>query len=207
VPIVIGTNNLHQIVNPSYDDPIVVPNRLAIAIALAGAWCLAVAPMVRSARLTVFGSGLTWPAGSARRALTKRILAGAAATAAVLNVVILWLRIDSEWSTAFSDRPPGVAPWEFRLISVAFVGVLVELAISRETGRYQRWLNPVRAAVVILYASTAGEGSAYLYWFTLPPPWTTVLPTVLAVLAAVVVPRGTIPTRSIPPVGTGSGGL
>jgi len=167
-----------------------VPNRIAILLALIGAGCLAAAPMVASARPAVFGAGLTWLANQARRARVKRVLAAAAAAAAVLDLVVLWIHIDPDWSTEFRDHPPAVAPWAFRLITVAFVAVLVELAVGRGAGRYQRWLNPVRAGVLILYAAAAGEGSGYLYWLgDALTPWVTVLPTVLAVSAVLVIPR------------------
>jgi Ethanolamine utilization protein EutJ (predicted chaperonin) len=191
VPILVGVNDLASVAGGS--SYAMVPNRVAILLTLAGAWCLAAVPMVASARLTVFGDGLTWPADQARRARVKRILAGAAAVAAVLDLVVLWIKIDPEWSTEFRDHSPAVAPWGFRLITVAFVAVVVELAVSRGAGRYQRWLNPVRAGVIILYAAAAGEGSGYLHWFGPSSgaltPWVTVAPTVLAVAAVLVLPR------------------
>src|SRR5204863_1770107 len=165
IPILVHVNNLGSVLRARESTDDILPNPIPILLTLAGAACLATVPWITSARLTVVGDGLTWPEDQAGRGRVKRILAGAAAVVATFNLVVLWIHLNPDWSTQLGGHTPAVAPWAFRLIAVAFVAVVAELAVSRGAGRYQRWLDPVRAGVVILYAAAAGEGSGYLYWF------------------------------------------
>jgi hypothetical protein len=176
-------------------------NKEPILATITGVWFLVAAQWSRQPTIAIFSDGVIWTSEDKSRKLTKRICASLAAALASSNLIVLWYRISStntNWfhtsATLVRNVGADMAPWIYFSLSIAAIALSLELAFSAEAPVYQRWLNPIRALVLLSYASTLGVGSGYLFWFTTPSydlgPWAAVSPAIFAIMASTVQPRG-----------------
>jgi hypothetical protein len=203
VPIIADRYDLEAVVAtfPPHSGSVVTAAKATIVLAIAGLVLLALAPLLRPAPEALLGKGLGWAEWDAGRKLAKRLLAAAAVVLAVVNLIALLFRVGpdrDQWAIATTSDAANVVPSSaFMIVAVLFVAVMIEDAITVESGKHQRWLNPVRALVLIVYAIGQGGGSGFLYWVDSGTvgsvAWLTPAPAVLAAIACVIAPRGRRP--------------
>jgi hypothetical protein len=189
--------DLKPVLSAFRDSSNITAYKVVIFLAMAGVGLPALAPWLRPAPDALLGNGLAWARRDAGRRLTKRLLALTAAVLATVNLVALLFRVGPDWDqwaiATTSDEANVVPSSAFMVIAVLFIAVTVEHAATVESGRHQRWLNPVRALVLVAYAVTLGGGSGFLYWVDTGSvagvPWLAPIPAVLAAAACVITPR------------------